>query len=225
MGPTIPSGPKSAQMDEDEMARLQHDDDAVVEHFHPTSGRVTGWMAVVLATVLVVAGLAYVDEGFPLWVVAVGLLIGVLAWAVMLRPALWVTEEHLVMRNLVETVHIRLAAVEEMAIRQVLAVRAADRRFVSTVVGRTWRKTLQSRHRPGGLADEAAMAPTEGMHYADFVENRLYDLVDKARTRADIRAGSREQLALPDAVRREPAWLPITLIAVAVVALVVAVLV
>lgn len=225
MGPTIPSGPKSAHMNEDEMARLQHDDDAVVEHFHPTSGRVTGWMAVVLATVLVVAGLAYVDEGFPLWVVAVGLLIGVLAWAVMLRPALWATDEHLVMRNLAETVHIRLAAVEEMAIRQVLAVRAADRRFVSTVVGRTWRKTLQSRHRPGGLADEAAMAPTEGMHYADFVENRLYDLVDKARTRADIRAGSHEQLALPDAVRREPAWLPITLIVATVVLLVVTLLV
>ena len=45
----------------------------------------------------------------------------------MLRPALWVTREHLVMRNLAETVHIRLAAVEEMAVRQVLAVRAADR--------------------------------------------------------------------------------------------------
>ncbi len=221
MGPAIPRGPKSAQMDEDEMARLQHEDDAVVEHFHPTSGQVTGWMAVVLAAVLVVAGLAYADEGFPLWVDAVALLIGVLAWAVMLRPALWVTDEHLVMRNLVETVHIRLAAVEEMAIRQVLVVRAADRRFVSTVVGRTWRKSLQSRHRPGGLADEAAMAPTEGMHYADFVENRLYHLIDRARTREDIRAGSHEQLALPDAVRREPAWLPITLIAVAVVALVV----
>jgi hypothetical protein len=203
------------------MARLQHEHDTVVERFHATSGRVTGWLTVALAAVVVLAGLAYRDDGFPLWVTGAGLLVGVAAWAAMLRPALWVTDEHLVMRNLAETVHIRLAAVEEMAVRQVLAVRAADRRFVSTVVGRTWRKTLQSRHRPGGLDAGAALAPTEGMHYADFVENRLYDLVDKARRSAGVRAGSQEQLALPDAVRREPAWVPIVLIAVAVAVLVV----
>ncbi len=203
------------------MASLQDDHDAVVERFEPTSGRVTGWMTIVLAAVLVVAGVAYADDGFPLWVTAAGLLVGVLAWAAMIRPALWATHDHLVMRNLVETVHIRLAAVEEMAIRQVLAVRAGDERFVSTVVGRTWRKTLQSRHRPGGIDTGEVVAPTEGMHYADFVENRLHDLVDKARSRAGVRAGSQEQLALPDAVRREPAWLPIALLAGAVVVLVV----
>ncbi len=203
------------------MASLQDDHDAVVERFQPTSGRVTGWMTVVLAAILVVSGVAYADDGFPLWVAALGLLAGILAWAAMLRPALWATHEHLVMRNLTETVHIRLAAVEEMAVRQVLAVRAADRRFVSTVVGRTWRKTLQSRHRPGGTDTGAALAPTEGMHYADFVENRLHDLVEKARSRAGVRPGSQEQLALPDAVRRQRDWLPTSLIAVAVVLLVV----
>ncbi|CAM3617184.1 hypothetical protein [Nocardioides zeicaulis] len=194
------------------MARVQHDDGTVVERFHATSGRVTGWMAMVLAAVVVVAGVAYADDGFPLWVAAAALLVGVLAWAAMLRPALWVTTEHLVMRNLAETVHVRLAAVEEMAVRQVLVVRAADRRWVSTVVGRTWRKALTSRHRPGGLATDAALAPTEGMHYADFVEDRLHDLVDKARSREGVRPGSREHLALPDAVRREPAMVPIVLV-------------
>lgn len=197
-----------------------HDPDhEVVEHFHPTSGRVTGWLTVVLAGALVVAGLAYLDDGFPPWVVAAGLLVGILGWAAMLRPALWATREHLVMRNLAETVHIRLAAVEEMAVGPVLAVRAADRRFVSPVVGRTWRKTLQSRHRPGGTDTGAALAPTEGMHYADFVENRLHDLVDNARTTAGVRPGSAEQLALPDPVRRERDWLPVALIAGAVVVL------
>jgi hypothetical protein len=203
------------------MARLQQEHDTVVERFHATSGRVSGWLTVALAVVVVVAGLAYRDQGFPAWVTAAGVLVGIAAWAAMLRPALWVTDEHLVMRNLAETVHIRLAAVEEMAVRQVLAVRAADRRFVSTVVGRTWRKTLQSRHRPGGTDQGAALAPTEGMHYADFVENRLFDLVDKARRSAGVRAGSPEQLALPDAVRREPAVVPLALLALAVLALVV----
>ena len=203
------------------MAKAHDDAETVVERFRATSGRVTGWLAVVLAAAVVMAGLVYLDEGFPDWVIGAALLLGVLAWAAMLRPALWATREHLVMRNLAETVHIRLAAVEEMAVRQVLAVRAADRRWVSTVVGRSWRKTLTSRHRPGGTDTGAALAPTEGMHYADFVENRLHDLVDRARTATGVRAGSAEQLALPDAVRREPAWLPHGLVAASVVVLVV----
>lgn len=190
------------------MAPLQDDPDTVVERFHATSGQVTGWLTVALALVVALAGVAYRDEGFPLWVAALALLVAVLAWAAMLRPALWVTGDHLVMRNLVETVHIRLATVEELAVRQVLAVRAADRRWVSPVVGRTWRKALAS---PPSSPD--ASGPQEGMHYADFVENRLYELVDDARTSAGVRPGSQEQLALPGAVRRERAWLPIGLIA------------
>jgi hypothetical protein len=204
------------------MARLQHDDEAVVERFHATSGHVTGWMTVVVAAVVVVGGVIYLDDGFPDWVIGAALLMGVLAWAAMLRPALWATHDHLVMRNLAETVHIRLAAVEEMAVRQVLAVRAGDRRFVSTVVGRSWRKSITSRQAPGGSGEAT---PHQDMPYADFVENRLHELVDSARSAAGVRAGSAEQLALPDAVRRERAWLPLGLIALSALVLVVALLV
>jgi hypothetical protein len=217
-GAAIPRGPKSADIDEDDMALLRHDHDRVVERFHPTSGRVTGWLTVVLAAAVVVAGVVYLDEGFPAWVIGVALLVGVLAWAAMLRPALWATTDHLVMRNLGETIHIRLAAVEEMAVRQVLAVRAADRRWVSPVVGRSWRKAITTRPAPDGSGGTGAK---EGMPYADFVEDRLHELVDSARAAAGVRAGSPEQLALPDAVRREPAWLSLALVAVALVVLVV----
>ena len=202
------------------MARLQDDRDEVVERFHPTSGQVTGWLTVVLAAVVVVVGLAYLGDGFPDWVIGAALLVGVLAWAAMLRPALWATREHLVMRNLSETVHIRLAAVEEMAVRQVLAVRAADRRWVSTVVGRSWRKAVTTRSGPSGET-----TPRDEMPYADFVENRLHELVGAARTAAGVRAGSHEQLALSDAVRRERAWLPLGLITLSTLVLVVALLV
>lgn len=197
------------------MARVQDDRTAVVERFHATSGQVTGWLTLLLAGIVVLGGVVYRDEGFPAWVAGGALLVGVLAWAAMLRPALWVTGEHLVMRNLLETVHIRLAAVEELAVRQVVAVRAADRRWVSTVVGRTWRKAAQTRHRTAADA-----GPQEGMPYADFVEHRLHELVDGARSAAGVRPGSAEQLALPDAVRRERAWLPTGLIAASVVLLV-----
>ena len=197
------------------MASLQDDE---VERFHPTSGRVVGWMTVVLAAVVALAGAVYLDDGFPLWLIALAALVGVLAWAAMLRPALWVREDRLVMRNMLETIHIRLVAVEELAVRQVLAVRAADRRWVSTAVGRSLRKTMSSGKRPaGGLDGKSATA----VKYVDFVEERLHRLVDEARTAAGIRPGSSEQLALPDAVRRERAWVPIALITVATVALLV----
>lgn len=200
------------------MARLQDDPEKVVERFHATSGRVTGYMTVILAAAVVLAGLVYLDDGFPVWVLAAGMLVGLVAWAAMLRPALWATHEHLVMRNLAETVHIRLAAVEEMAVRQVLAVRAGDRRWVSTVVGRPWRKTITTR---SAASASGETTPQDGMPYADFVEHRLYELVDTARTAAGVRAGSSEQLALPDPVRREPAWVPLALIALSGLALVV----
>lgn len=206
----------SAQNDEEIMARLQDDGEAVVERFQPTSGQFTGWAAVALSVTILVAMVAYLDDGFPVWVGGAALLVGILAWASMLRPALWATEEHLVMRNLAETVHIRLAAVEELAVRQVLAVRAADKRFVSTVLGRTWRKTITAR--PGPAAEDGAH---EGMPYIDWAEHRLRELVDAARDRAGVTAGSEEQRALPDAVRREPALVPIALIGAASVVLVV----
>jgi hypothetical protein len=58
--------------------------------------------------------------------------------------------------------------------------------------------------------------------YPDFVEERLRRLVDDARASAGVKPGSPEQLALPDAVRRERAWLPIALIGVSLLAVVLA---
>lgn len=199
---------------------LSSDDE--VERFHATTGRVTGWMTVVLAASVALTGVVYLDNGFPLWLVSSAALVGVLAWAAMLRPALWVRDDRLVMRNMLETIQIRLVAVEELAVRQVLAVRAADRRWVSTAVGRSLRKTMGSGRRSTAVLDGKAATSVK---YVDFVEERLHLLINDARTAAGIRPGSPEQLAVPDAVRREPAWGPIALIAVAAVALLVTLLV
>ena len=158
---------------------------------------------------------AYLDDGFPAWVGGVALLVGVLSWAAMLRPALWVTEEHLVMRNLAETVHIRLAAVEELAVRQVLAVRAGDRRCQHGA-GPHVAQVDDVPRRPV-VPPESGAGPHEGMRYVDWAEHRLRELVDAARDRAGVTAGSEEQRAMPDAVRREPALLPLALIGVAAV--------
>lgn len=193
------------------------------EAFRPTSGRLAGAFTLVLAATVIVVGLVELRAGFPPWVIALAALVGVLAWASMLRPALWATSDELVLRNMFETVHIPLAAVESLALRQVLAVRAGDRRHVSTAVGRTWRKSAFSgKPGRGGPHGEGTAAT---MSYPDYVEDRLRRLVDDARAVAGVRPGSAEQLALADGVRREPAWLPIGLTALPLLALVVTLLV
>ena len=185
-----------------------------VERFDPTSGRVTAVLALVLSGVVVVAGVA--DPGsVPAPVIAGAVLAAVLAWASMLRPALWATQDHLVMRNMLETVHVPLAAIEQLAVRQVLAARAGDRRYVSTVVGRPLRKVMRA-PKPGS-APAGGTSDTD-LPYADFVEQRLHQLMEEARTRAGVRSLSDEQLALAAGVRREPAWVPIGLTVVSAVA-------
>lgn len=187
-----------------------------VEKFRPTSGRVTGVLAVVLAVAIGVTGIIDRGEGFPAEVVAGAGLAGVLAWASMLRPALWLTPTDLVMRNMLETVHLPLAAVEEMAVRQVLAVSVGERRYVSTALGKSWRKALRS-SAPGRRASDGDQRVTD-VPYVDFVEQRLRQRVDDARDAVGVGRGSEEQLALAAGVRRERAWLPIGLIAAAALA-------
>jgi hypothetical protein len=188
-----------------------------VERFDPTSGRVTAVLVLVLAGVVVVAGT--VDAGsVPLPVLAGAVLAAVLAWASMLRPALWATTEHLVMRNMLETVHVPLAAIEQLAVRQVLALKVGEKRYVSTVVGRPLRKAKRTGRTGKAPVEEATPAP--GLPYADFVEQRLHQLMAEARTAAGVESLSDEQLALAADVRREPAWVPIGLTVVSAVAFV-----
>lgn len=190
-----------------------------VERFHATSGRVIGWLTVVIAAGITVAGVSNLRDGFSPAVVAGAVLAGALAWASMLRPALWVRDaDVLVMRNMFETVELRLAAVEELALRQFLAVRAADRRWVSPVVGRSWRRSMTG----GRGSSSSGGGAVADMAYPDFVEDRLRALVENARTAAGVRPGSAEQLALPDAVRRQPAWPVIAVVLASLLALVVA---
>lgn len=202
------------------MAQLSTGDP--VEKFRPTGGRVTGVLAVVLAAAIAVIGIVSRGEGVPSQVVAGALLGGVLAWASMLRPALWLTATELVMRNMLETVHLPLAAVEEMAVRQVLAVSVGDRRYVSTALGKSWRRTLRS-SAPTGKRPEGGQHVTD-LPYVDFVEQRLRQRVDDARDATGVRRGSEEQLDLAAGVRREWAWLPIGLIVAATLAFVVTLL-
>jgi hypothetical protein len=173
--------------------------DGSVERFRPTSGRIMGALGVLIAAAVVVIGVVDREHGFSMPVVFAALFLGVLTWAAMLRPGLWATQDELVMRNMLETVHIPLGAIEQVAVRQVLAVSAGEKRYLSPAVGRSRKQALKSNRPSDPAADPAESYPA-------FVEDRISRLAENARARRGIALLSDEQLELARGVRRRPAW-------------------
>lgn len=169
-----------------------------VERFRPTSGRILGVLALALAVAVVVIGVVDRESGFPAPVVAAAVVFGILVWSAMLRPKVWVTEQDLVMRNMLHTVCIPLAAIEQVVVRQVLAVSAGEKRFVSPAIGRNWRQAYRS--------NRAARQPTALESYPVFVEERIAQLAEDARSKTGVELLSDEQLVLAEDVRRTWAW-------------------
>lgn len=177
------------------------------ETFRPTSGQVIGWIGLALVAVVLVLGLL---EGADRPVIAGALAFAALDWAAMLRPRVLVRGRWLVLRNMLETIHLPLAGIEDLAVRQVLAVRVGEKRYVSPALGRSFRQTVRSGR--AQVTDRSTQA------YPDFVEERLRHLIDEARAREGVARYSAEQQALAAQVRREPAWLPIGLLALTLLA-------
>ena len=188
-----------------------------VERFRPTSGRFTGAVLVVAGALMFVASV--IDPGGVVPEVGVGgLLAALIGWAAALRPRVSLVGEDLELRQMLETVTIPLAAVEELVVRQVLAVRAGEARFTSSAVGRKRKALLR-----GGASvqtETEVTKPDVAPSYADFVEDRIRQRLDDVRARTDVRPGSDEQVALAAGVRRVPAWSEIVLLAVTVLSLV-----
>lgn len=196
--------------------------EAVVERFSPSSGRITGITVLVTVAAIVAFSAFDRESGFSAPVVAGSLAAGVIAWAAMLRPQIWVTERDLVLRNMFETVSVPLGAIEEIVIRQVLAVRAGGERYVSPAIGRSRRDTIKSGSSTGaGSRHAPARVAHSTTSYPDFVETRIRQLAEDARAQLGITPYSDEQVALAlDAVRR-PAWIERVALGVTLVAFVV----
>ncbi len=182
------------------------------EWFRPTSGRILGGLAVAVAGVMLAVAVLERDQGYALALGSGAVLVGTLAWSSMLRPKLGLAPDALVLRNMLETVWVPLAAVEALAVRQVLAVRVGEQRFVSTALGRSWRTLLRSRI-GGRVAGRRDGEPTAAQSYPDFVEERIRHRCEEARTTSSVRLGSAEQVALAAEIRREPAWVEIGVLA------------
>ena len=178
--------------------------DAVVERFTPTSGRITGVMGLITAGVVLILALLAWDAGTPLGIAIVAVLGGLLAWTALLRPALWMTGQELVMRGMFGTHWIPLAVIDTVIVTQVLAVKVGDQRFVSPVIGYTVRQTMRAKVRDARVASSPDPGPTQ-VHQA-FVEARIAYMAQDARDRLGIRKGSPEQQALAAGVRHTWAW-------------------
>lgn len=191
-----------------------------IEHFAPTGGRITGVLGVLLAVAVLVTGV--VQPGEVIAPVMVGAALGgLISWAALLRPRVSASAETLHLRNMLETIEIPLAAVDELVVRQVLAVRVGEKKFVCPGLGRRLRKMVKgaaASPTPLFLPDVPASMPdalgpsgrtskrTTSVDYVDHVESRLHDLVREARTRHGVTRYSDEALALAATVRRRPAW-------------------
>jgi hypothetical protein len=186
-----------------------------VEDFRPTSGRITGILGLGICVGTAVLGLAEYDEGFPASVVWGAMFGAVLFWSASLRPRVRVTGSDLRLRNMLATITVPLASIEQIMVRQVLLVRAGDRRYVSSAVGKSWRQAIK-RDRPRD--------PGEDAPYPVFVEERLTQLAEDARTKEGIALMSEEQLVLARRIRHEWAWLEIVLLGFTAVGFVVAIL-
>ena len=99
---------------------------------------------------------------------------GILSYAALLRPAVRVDSGALVLRNMLDTNVVPLAAIDEVAVRQVLAVRANEKRYVSPAIGNSFFRTIRPRTDRSGERE---------LTYPDYVRDRILHLADGARRR------------------------------------------
>jgi hypothetical protein len=145
------------------------------EKFPPTSGRVLGVLAVLLATAVAVYAVLDGEGGFEAPVAWGAAFAAVLSYAALLRPAVRVEADALVLRNMLDTNVVPLAAIDEVAVRQVLAVRADEKRYVSPAIGTSFFRTIRPRPDRNGVRE---------LTYPEYVRDRILHLADGARRRA-----------------------------------------
>ena len=104
------------------------------------------------------------------------------------------------LRNILTTTTIPLAAIDEVVVRQVLVVTAGDRRFTCSGVGRPRRQMVRDQ-RVGAEAPQNQIERAEHS-YGLFDEDRIRARVDEALAVRGIRRYSAEHDALADHVVR-----------------------
>jgi len=186
--------------------------------FRSPGGVITGAVTVVVSLALAAFGAFYPGAGWADWLVAAMVLVAVLSYVAQIRPAVVLAESHLVLRNMLGTVHVPWPAVGEVLVRQVLSVGVGDQVFDCPAVGRSPRQISRDAALP---VDHHATEDSFGL----FVENQIVHRATESRTQQGIEEFSDEQAALAAGVRTTRAWPEIALLVAAVAALVVTIVV
>jgi hypothetical protein len=163
-----------------------------VQVFRPTSGTVIGWIGVAVAAVAAALTAATEPNVTGVRAVLGTALLALVIWVVLLRPRAAAYSETLVLRNQLSDVHLPLARIDSVVVRQTLNVWVGDERYVCAGIGRSTRNLLNTRGRGtmavigvdqtnprAGVAPEGEPAGT--VDYATFVETRITDLARSAR--------------------------------------------
>lgn len=188
------------------------------ETFRSTGALVFGGVTVVGALTLAVLAAVHPDAGAPGWLSAALVLFAVVVYVAQVRPAVVLDESELVLRNMLETVHLPWAAIAEVRIRQFLTIKVGDREFNCAAVGRSRRQI----RRDSRMVVEANPAEAS---FGRLVETKIRNRASDARNRQGIKAKSPEQAAQSDDVRRVRAWPEIIALGAAVAALAITILI
>jgi len=186
--------------------------DPETEMFPPTNGQVTGVAGILLALVAAGYSLTVLDQRYGPEVLALAVLIAVLTYAGVIRPRVGLSEEHLVFRQMFSTLHLPLAAIQDVSVRHVTVVRVAGRKYDSPALSRT-RPRRRERREPG---------PTH-LTVSQHLEQRIDRAMALARQRAGVEPWSEEQAALAGGVREEWCWPLVALTLVILVGVVAAI--
>ena len=180
-----------------------------VERFTAWSSRILGGVGLALVLVVLVLGIPGIGDTYHPAVYACCGLVAVALWVALIRPAVAVVGDRLVLHNPLSTVRVPLAAIEQVVVRQWLTVRAGDRVFTSSGIGRSSRQAMRDDQRGDVTGAEIAH-----LSYGAIVERRIDKLADEAQMLQGVARYSDEQQALADAVRREWARVEIGLLGV-----------
>ncbi|HYJ68120.1 MAG TPA: hypothetical protein VEX15_10720 [Nocardioidaceae bacterium] len=136
--------------------------DGPLERF-PCASRVMGLISLVA---LAVAVLVVLSHGLSLGrgaALAGVVLLALGAWLTMVRPAVHLYRDHLLVRNAVTDIAVPWHLIESVEVRQVLVIRTQERTVHGLAVGRSARKQLRSARRDqraGGAADSGISVST-----------------------------------------------------------------
>lgn len=171
----------------------------VVERFAASSGRVLGSVAAGVG-LLLAGGVLLTDPTKDWGLLLFGVTMALLAYVVLIRPAVIAHQHGVVLRNMVRDTYVPWARIERVRVLQSLQVVTEQATYTGFGVTRSTRsmvKASRSRLRPPGAAGFGAggllargfpvgdQSTQTGTSYQTYVESRVEELAGNARKRSE----------------------------------------